>query len=212
LDASRNGVIIAADSLRYCGDAVSMIGRSAMGGFFVPTWHKFCRQSRRGLVRWFGLGVKLFLTIVQFSRPRPSLVGAFCRRGFLRMPRQFTAQDAHGDEIVVFIEHAIFDTTTNQLGGKNRLPGMRTEDGRYVNYLRKGRYEIIDDDGNILRFRPTIQTHHSGRRTQLLEMGRFFLESHGPSFSDHGAFPTVLNRCMTHADNEGWGRFERWLA
>ena len=65
------------------------------------------------------------------------------------MPKQFTATDSNGDEIVIFIEHGQFDVNTNQLGGKNRLPGLRTEDGRYVNYLRKGQYEIVDEDGNI---------------------------------------------------------------
>lgn len=65
------------------------------------------------------------------------------------MPKQFIAKDPQGEEIVIFIEHGQFDAMSNQLGGKNRLPGLRTEDGRYVNYLKKGQYEIVDDEGNI---------------------------------------------------------------
>ena len=65
------------------------------------------------------------------------------------MPKQFTVKDPSGEELVVFIEHGQFDATTSQLGGRNRLPGLRTEDGRYVNYIKRGEYEIVDDDGKI---------------------------------------------------------------
>lgn len=65
------------------------------------------------------------------------------------MPKQFVAKDTQGEEIVIFIEHGQFDAMNNHLGGKNRLPGLRTEDGRYVNYIKKGQYEIVDDEGNI---------------------------------------------------------------
>lgn len=64
------------------------------------------------------------------------------------MPRQFTAIDPGGEEIVIFIEHGILDQTFGRQGEKRRFPGLRTEDGRYVNYIRKGEYEIVDEDGN----------------------------------------------------------------
>jgi len=66
------------------------------------------------------------------------------------MPREFTVKDAGGEEIVVFVEHGVFETSfVRKAQSDGRLPGLRTEDGRYVNYLAKGKYEIVDDDGNI---------------------------------------------------------------
>ncbi len=65
------------------------------------------------------------------------------------MPKQFTVKDPSGEELVVFIEHGQFDATTTRLGGTNRLPGLRTEDGRYVNYIKRGEYEIVDDEEKI---------------------------------------------------------------
>ena len=65
--------------------------------------------------------------------------------------RQFTSKDQSGEEIEIFVEHGVLNTVplTQQVGLRNRLPGLRTEDGRYVNYISKGRYEIIDEDTRI---------------------------------------------------------------
>lgn len=69
------------------------------------------------------------------------------------MPKQFSAREENGDEIIIFIEHGVLDSTLKrdqrQGYGQNRLPGLRTEDGRYVNYISKGRYEIVDEEANI---------------------------------------------------------------
>lgn len=62
--------------------------------------------------------------------------------------RKFISKDESGEEIVIFVEHGVLNTvpSRDQAGIKNRLPGLRTEDGRYVNYIAKGRYEIIDEN------------------------------------------------------------------
>ena len=65
------------------------------------------------------------------------------------MPKQFTVKEPGGEEVVVFGEHSQFDATAPRSDAMNRPPGLRTEDGRYVNYIKRGEYEIVDDDGKI---------------------------------------------------------------
>ena len=60
----------------------------------------------------------------------------------------FVATDSEGNEYTITIYREMIDTTTNSSKVRTQTPAaiatLRTSDGRYVNYIRKGSYEIVD--------------------------------------------------------------------
>lgn len=65
-----------------------------------------------------------------------------------RQEGAFVAKDAAGNEYTVVVYRDTIDTTTMHSRTRIRVPAeraeLRTTDGRDVNYIDKGSYEIVD--------------------------------------------------------------------
>jgi hypothetical protein len=71
----------------------------------------------------------------------------------MKIIQEFTAKDDHGIEYTLRVcqgEHDTCDKFVGRQTSLDRLKQLQTSDGRAVNWLGKGEYEIIDGPRSII--------------------------------------------------------------